>query len=307
MSLKTRLESGVGLTAFMMLLAAPAWAQLAEQLKSYTGRNAAGYFEPLIDAFGADLSPGWYHSSRIPESGLHIDFEMVVMSAQFSDADKTFTASTESGFRPEQTAEAPTVVGPRQAVRVDGLSGTSFYFPGGFDLSSFDFAIPQLRVGTIYGTEATIRFGMIYSGDASLGDISLYGFGVRHSVSRYVDDLPVDVAAGVSWQRFALGENERGGDLVSAQAWTVGLQASKRFSWFEPYAGVAYNDFGLDLSYEGDSSDDAIEMSLDSGDHYRMTLGLSMHVLFAVVHGEYNIGGQDAFALGLAMGYHRQR
>ncbi len=304
MALKTRLKSGVGLAALILSLASPAFAQLGEQLKSYTGRNASGYFEPLIDAFGADLSAGWYHSARIPEGGLHIDVEMVFMSARFSDADRTFTAATESGFKPEQTAEAPTVVGPREAVRVDGISETSFYFPGGFDLRSFDFAVPQFRVGAPYGTEATIRFGLIYTGDAGLGDIRLYGLGARHNVSRYVDDLPVDVAVGVSWQRFELGENERGGDLVSAQSWTVGFQASKRFSWLEPYVGAAYNDFGLELSYAGDTAEDTIDMSFDSNDHYRMTLGLSMHVLFAVVHGEYNIGGQNAFALGLALGFH---
>jgi hypothetical protein len=306
-ALKTRLGKGVGLTALIVVLASPALAQLGEQLKAYTGRNATGYFEPLIDAFGADLSAGWYHTARVPKRGLHVDLEIAFMSARFSDADRTFNAATESGFRPEQTAEAPTVVGPREAVRVDGLSGTSFYFPGGFDLSSFDFAVPQLRLGALYGTEAIIRFGLMYTGDTSLGDMRLYGFGARHSVSQYIDGFPVDVAVGFSWQLFELGKNERGGDLVSAQAWTVGFQASKRFSWWEPYAGVAYNDFGLDLSYEGETAEDRIDLSLDSNDHYQMTFGCSLHVVFAAVHGEYNIGGQNAFALGLAMGFDRQR
>lgn len=304
MASRTRLGNTVGLAALILFLASHAWAQLGEQLKSYTGRNATGYFEPLIDAFGADLHAGAYHTARVPEDGLHVSLEMVFMSASFSHADRTFTAVTESGFKPEQTTKAPTVVGRREAVRVDGESGTSFSFPGGFDLDSFDFAIPQLRLGAFYGTEVMIRFGLINTGTTSLGDMHLYGLGMRHSVSRYRVDFPVDVAVGAFWQRFALGENERGGDLVSAEAWTVGLQASKRFSWWEPYVGVAYDDFGLDLSYEGDTDDDRIDMSLDSSNHYHMTLGFSVNVLFAVVHGEYNIGGQNAFALGLALGYH---
>jgi hypothetical protein len=288
----------------VLFLATPAAAQLGEQLKSYTGRNASGYFEPLIDAFGADLSAGLFHTARVPEKGLHISLEVVFMSARFSDADRTFTAVTESGFSPEQTAVVPTVVGSRKAVRVDGDAGTSFYFPGGFDLGSFDFAAPQLRLGAVWGTEATIRFGLVNTGSTTLGDMRLYGFGLRHRVSRYVDDFPVDVAVGAHWQRFALGENERGGDLVSARAWTVGLQASKRYSWLEPYVGIAYDDFSLDLSYEGDTVEDAIDLSFDSRDHYHITVGLSFNVLFAVVHGEYNIGGQHAFAVGLALGYH---
>jgi hypothetical protein len=194
-----------------------------------------------------------------------------------------------------------------EAVRVEGDAGTSFYFPGGFDLESFDFGVPQLRLGAVWGTEAMIRFGWINSGGVAHGDTYLYGFGVRHSVSRYFEDFPVDVAAGGHWQYFTMGENERGGNLVSARAWTVGLQASRRWSLWEPYVGLAYHDFGLDVSYEGDTPGDVIDLSLDSGEHFHVTVGLSLNVAFAVVHGEYNIGGQDAFALGLALGYHPLR
>jgi hypothetical protein len=225
------------------------------------------------------------------------------MSAPFSEADRTFTAVTEGGFKPEQTAEAPTVIGPKEAVYVDGESGTQFAFPGGFDLSSFDFGVPQIRLGSIYGTEALVQLGLIYPGEADLGGINFYGVGIRHSVSRYIGNFPIDAAVGAWWQRFTLGNDKKGGDIVSADAWTVGLQVSKLFSWFEPYAGVAYDDFGLKLSYEGETSEDRIEMSLESNDHFHMTVGLSANFWFAALYGEYNIGGQDAFALGMAVGY----
>jgi hypothetical protein len=287
----------------IFFLVSPVSAQLGTQLSAYTGRNASGYLEPAVDAFGADLQAGLFHTARIAERELRISLEMVIMSARFSQADRTFIAVTEFGFRPEQFAEAPTVVGDEEAVYVDGESETRFWFPGGFDLKSFEFAAPQLRLGSLYGTEALIRFGY-YPGGADLGDFSLYGVGFRHGVSQYIDSFPIDVAVGAFWQRFSLGDNERGGDLVLAEAWTVGFQASKRFSWLEPYAGVAYNDFGLDVSYEGTEPEDKIELSLDSRDHFYMTLGLSVNVSFLVVHGEYNSGGQNAFALGLAVGYH---
>ena len=307
MGSRTCLKNWVGLSALILLSASPVSAQLESQLSSYTGRNAPGYLEPLVDALAADMYAGLYHSACIPERGLQIGLEMTFMSAHFSDADRTFTAVTENGFRPEQSVEASTVVGPKGAVYVDGESGTRFAFPGGFDLGSFDFAVPQLRVGSLHGTEALLRFGFMYPGDANLGDFSLYGVGLRHSVSQYINDLPVDIAVGAVWQRFSLGNNERRGDLVSAQAWTVGFQTSKRFSWLEPYAGVAYVDFGLDLSYRGDTAEDTIEMSLDSNDHFHATLGLSANVSFAVVQAEYNIGGQNVFALGLALEFHPLR
>jgi len=302
-AIRSRPRKGACIVALVLFLASPVSAQLENQLSSYTGRNASGYLEPLVDAFGADLYAGLYHSARIPERGFHVSLEMTFMTARFSEADRTFVAVTENGFQPEQSAEAPTVVGPKEAVYVDGESGTQFAFPGGFDLESFDFGVPQLRVGVLYGTEALIRLGFVYPGEADLGDVNLYGVGIRHSVSQYINDFPVEVAVGAFWQRFSLGDSERGGDVVSAEAWSVGFQTSKRFSWLEPYAGLAYDDFGLELSYEGDTAEDRIEMSLDSEDHVHMTLGLSANIWFAAVHGEYNIGGQNVFALGMAVGY----
>jgi len=304
---RTCLKCWVGLSGLVIFLAPPVSAQIQNRLSAYTGRNAPGYFGPMVNAIGADLHSGLYHSARIPKEGFHVSLDMVFMSARFSSAKRLFVAVTEGDFRPEQSAVAPTVVGSKEPVYVDGVSGTRFWFPGGFNLASFDFAAPQLRMGSIYGTEALARFISFYTGDENLGDFGLYGVGLRHSISQYVNDLPIDVAAGAFWQRFSLGDNERGGDLVSADAWTVGFQASKRFSWLEPYAGVAYSDFDLDLSYQGTAPEDRIELSLDSGDHFRMTFGFSVNVSFLAVHGEYSSGGQDAFALGLAVGYHLVR
>jgi hypothetical protein len=289
----------------ILFLASPVSAQLGNQLSSYTGRNASGYLEPLVDAFGADLNAGLYHSARIPQGGLHLSFELLFMSVRFSDADKWFMATTEQGFRPETTMKAPTVVGSKKAVYVDGESGTRFAFPGGFDLDSFDFAVPQLRVGTLLGTEAIFRFALFYTGDSGdLGSFNLYGLGLRHSISQYFDKLPIDVAVGTFWQRFTMGENERGDDLVEAEAFTVGLNVSKQFSFFEPYAGFSYDNFAVDLSYVGDTAEDNIDMSLDSDDNYRGTFGAAFNFGFFAAHGEYNIGGQDAFAIGLALRYH---
>jgi hypothetical protein len=301
---RTSLKYRVGLSALILFLASPVSAQLGDRLSSYTGRNASGYFEPIVDGVGADLHSGLYHSARIPERELSISLEMTYMSARFSRAERTFVAFTDGVFEPETSVVAPTVVGPDEVIVVKRPYEIAM-FPSGFDIKSFDFAAPQLRIGSIYGTEALVRFFFLYTGDADLGNFSLYGLGFRHSVSQYVTGLPIDVAVGAFWQRFSLGGNERGGDIVSADAWTVGLQASKRFSWLEPYAGVAYDNFGMDLSYyERTTPEDKIELSFDSGDHYHMTLGLSINVSFLVVHGEYNSGGQDAFALGLALGYH---
>jgi hypothetical protein len=306
-ALKTRHLGWFGLSALILSLASPVSAQLGEQLSSYTGRNAPGYLEPLVDAFGADMNAGLYHSARIPKRGLYVGVELVYMSAWFSDADRTFTAVTELGFQPEQRVEAPTVVGSGDPVYVDGYAETEYVFPGGFEISSFDFAVPQFRVGADLGTEAVFRLGYIDPGEEDIGNVTLYGVGARHSVSQYFNDLPIDVAVGGFWQRFSLGNSERGGQQVTAEAWTMGVQLSRCFSWLEPYAGVSYDDFVLRLAYEGATADDSIGMTLESNDHFHATLGLSINISSMVIHGEYNIGGHSALALGAAVAFHPLR
>jgi hypothetical protein len=307
LAFRTSLKLRVGLSALILFAASSVSAQLGGHLAAYTGRNASGYLRPIVDGIGADVHSGLYHSARIPKEGLRVSLEFVFMSAHFSSAERSFVGITESGFQPETTSVVPTIVGSKEPVRVDGLANTVFWFPGGFDIGSIDFVAPQVRVGSFHGTEAVARFLFFYTGHEDLGNFGHYGVGFRHSVSQYVIDLPIDVAVGAFWQHISLGDNERGGDLVSANAWTVGLQASKRYSRFEPYVGVAYDSFGMDVSYQGDTSEDNIELSLDSGDHFHATLGVSVNVSFLAVHGEYNSGGQDAFALGLAVGYHPLR
>jgi hypothetical protein len=233
-----------------------------------------------VDAFGADLNAGLYHSARVPSGGFHISLELLFMSAVFTDEDRTFLATTEGNFSPEQTTEAPTVVGSRKAVYVDGDASTRF----------------------AYGTEALFRFAFFYTGNTSLGDFNLYGLGLRHSISQYLAvNFPVDMAVSAFWQRFSTGDNQKGDDLVSTEAFTAGIQVSRQFAMWEPYVGMSYDLFSMDVTYQGDSAEDVIDLSFESSEHLHMTFGLSFNVAFLVAHGEYNIGAQDAFALGLVV------
>jgi hypothetical protein len=258
-----------------------------------------------VDAFAADLNAGLFHSARIPANGLHISLEIRGMSVFFNDKDQTFLATTENGFRPEQTVAAPTVVGSKRAVILRGDSNTEFAFPGGFDIGSFALAVPQLRIGSLYGTEAVLRYLFYDTGNADLGDLDLYGVGVRHSISQYLGPaFPVDLAMSFFWQDVSLGKNVAGGDLIDAKAMSVGIHASRRF-WnlqpfdLQPFAGLTYDTFALDVSYETNSSGDTIDLEFDTESHLHLTLGLSLGFRFVDVYGEYNVSVQNAFSIGL--------
>lgn len=284
------------LAAAALLIAAPAGAQIADQLSAYTGANAEGYLQPLADAFGADLNSNWYCSAYIPVDGFHWGIEFPIMGVIFSDDVATFTATTQDGFTPEQEVEAPTVVGDGGSITVDGDANSQFTFPGGFDLNSFGMTVPQLRLGNYMGTEAVIRMFVFDQSDVELGNVSLYGFGLRHSISQYMEpDFPVAISAGLLYQKFSVGD-----DFIDANAFTIGVQCSKNFGWIEPYGGVSYDMFSMDVSYTSDDED--VDLSLDAEGGAHLTLGVALGIKPVMMNAEYNLASTSSFGFGLYIG-----
>jgi hypothetical protein len=290
---------------FALLLASPVMAQIEDHLSAYTGENAEGYLDPLVGAIGATMNAGLYRSAHIPKAGFTIALEFPVMGLYFGDDDETFTATTESGFSPRQTADAPTVIGPTGAVLVKGDGGTTYAFPGGFDVASFAFTAPQLRIGSAFGTEAMIRFIALKVGDNELGDIMLLGLGARHSLSQYFKVAPpVDLAASFFWQSFKLGENESGDDLLKMNTYSFGIQASRHFPPFlTPYTGLSYNSYTTDISYESEAGggEESIDLSFDDG-YVQWTLGVELNASILDIFVEYNVASRSSFAFGLGLG-----
>jgi hypothetical protein len=289
-------------------MAASAFADSAvqNQISVYTGANAVGYLQPLANAFGAALNSSFGYSASIPKASFHISLEAPVMGVIFEDEDRTFDATTESGFNPSTTAKAPTVVGNGDAVMVTGNGGATFAFPGGLDLNSLGLVVPQLRVGALMGTEALVRWIAFEQSDADIGKISLFGIGGRHSISQYMGPKPLlDLAVGAMWQQVNVGDNGHGGEFCSTDAFSLQLQASKRapvgFLTFEPYAGVAWEKFSADISYD-DTNGNPVDISLDGGNDMRFTIGAGFNFVAGHLWADYNFADTDNFSFGLALG-----
>lgn len=298
---RTRSLAALGCVVLVLLASVPVSAQIEDAISAYTGANAEGYLEPLAQAIGADLNSALFHSAHVPEGGLHVSLELGLMAVLFSDDDETFMATTEMGFSPETTVEASTVIGPTGAVIVDGDGGTAFPFPGGFNLASFALAAPQLRIGSFRGTEALIRYMVFDTGDVEIGNVDLQGYGLRHSISQYFTGLPVDIAAGIMYQRFKLGD-----DLIDATAFSFGAQASMSvplvFAVIEPYAGLSMDTFQMNVEYD-DEDGDPMSVEFDSRSTAHLTLGLHAQVTVVSLYGEYNIAEQSGFAFGMGFGF----
>ena len=276
------------------------------QISVYTGDNASGYLQPLANAFGAALNSSFGYSAYIPKSSFHISLEAPVMGVFFEDDERTFEATTESGFQPTTTADAPTVVGEGEAVTITGTGGATFSFPGGLDLNSFGLVVPQLRLSSLAGTEAVLRWIAYESGDADIGKIELFGIGGRHSLSQYMGASPMlDLAVGFLWQTFSVGENDFGDDFVSSDALSLQLQGSKRaplgFVTFEPYATLAWEKLDLDLAYD-DSNGDPVEVSMEGENDVRFTIGAGFNFVAGQVWADYSFANTNNFSFGLALG-----
>lgn len=287
------------------VLAVPAGAQVQDQISVYTGSNAVGYLQPLADAFGATLNDAFFYSAYIPPSGFRISLEVPVMGVIFEDGDKMFTATSEGGFMPTTTTSVPTVVGNSKAVIVPGQSGTSFAYPGGLDVNSFGVAVPQLRISSLKGTEAIVRWIAFDTGDVEFGDINLFGIGGRHSISQYLEAPPVDVSVGLMYQTFDLGENTFGNDFVASTAFSIGAQGSKRFPigflTFEPFTSLSFDRFKMDVEYD-DAANAKQTVEFDAESTVKWTLGAGFNFVAGHLWGAYNLASTNSFSFGLALG-----
>ncbi len=276
----------------------PGLAQDIDQMvSSYLGDNGQGYMEPLGDAFGSSLNSGFYRSARI-KKGFHLSLGVHSMLAQISDDQRVFKASTESGFSPAKTIEAPTIFGNAEPVVVKGDAGTAFTFPSGLDVERLPLAVPQVTVGALFGTEATVRFMQMDLGE-NFKQLKLLGYGVRHSVSQYLSAFPVDLAAAVYMQQFKIG------DIVDANAFYYGIQASKKASILTLYGGIGISQSTMKIKYVNDSTDDPVEIAFDLKSDGKMcaTAGICFDLGGLYINADYNIGAQNILTAGLGFSF----
>jgi len=285
------------LGALILLVPGAKAQKLEDYLSRYLGDNGKKYLQPLGDAFGATMNSGLYHTAHIPRAGLRLGLDVLVPVALISDNQRSFKATTEAGFYPVTTKEVPTVFGDTQPVAVAGQGGTVYNFPGGYDLSILPLAMPQLTIGSLLGTEVTLRYAATQLNE-DVGDLSLTGIGVRHSISQYIPLFPVDVAVSYFHQTLKVG------DIVDAATNVVGVQASKSLGLLSLYGGVAYENASLDVSYtRGEGAEaETIAFNLTGANKMRMTVGVNLKLALFQLHADYNLASQNSACLGLYMG-----
>lgn len=283
----------------MLFVTAGARAQsdLETTLKQFDADGVKGYIQPIADLFGANMNAGLYHSAKLEPAGFHIALDIVAMGANVGDDQKTYNAKAPAGFEP--TFKTATVFGGKKST-VRSTIDTSLSYSGIADgilnTSLFPLAAPQVTLGYIYGTSATLRFVTVPSSvTKSLGSITLFGLGVQHSVSQYLPEFPVDLSGGLFYSRFSVG------DFIDFNSIAFGAQASKKFAVLAVYGGLQYESSTMSLEYTSSSSS-KVNVDLDGANTIRFTLGAGLDLVVLHVFADANFGSITNFSAGIGFG-----
>lgn len=260
----------------------------------YTRKHGDAFLAPLPDAFTTGMHSGMFHSAEI-KKGFHIYLGASVSVAYISEAMRMYQTEIEV-LNETYQVDAPTIFGENESVQVLIPGGTVYSFPAGFDLGFLPVAAPQLRIGTLAGTEALLRYFSFDLGE-STGRLELMGYGVRHSINPYFPQLDWDIALALYQQQITLG------DIVRANSQLFHLQMGNTHGILNYYGFVAFQNGQIDVHYTFEDALNTEEINLSLKNHQRFFggAGLGLRLAILQLNGEVNVGQQFIVSGGLGI------
>ncbi|MES2765820.1 MAG: DUF6588 family protein [Bacteroidota bacterium] len=135
----------------------------------------------------------------------------------------------------------------------NNLPDRSFPLPRGQNMSYLVAAVPQLEVGSLFGTELLVRYIPPIVLDTSVGKFAFWGIGLKHSITQYFEEPSFDAAIQAVYQGTSL-ENKVGvtGAVLKADGtiWNMNIHASKHFEGIvDIFGGFSFETLSIDASY----------------------------------------------------------
>ncbi|MBK8955033.1 MAG: hypothetical protein IPM34_05690 [Saprospiraceae bacterium] len=262
---------------------------------AYIDANSAGYVQPLADLFTSNLHTGTREWSSI-DTSLYFRVGMVATIAYPSTSQKTFTATTDPDFDPMQSAAAPTIIGSIQPVYVDGVNGTVYVFPGGYNIRRMPMATPQLTVGGIFNTEFTARY-FAFELDDNLGKVKMLGLGFRHSLNPYLKMIPLDLSVGYFYQQF------KDDPYLTHNAHLMSLHVGKSGKFWSAQLIGAVQSASTDIEYQytRNSETKVNKINLTNKQALAVELSAALRLAFINVHSSIQYSGSVTAAAGISL------
>ncbi len=211
-------------------------------------------------------------------------------SMKITFAQRTITTNTSLGSRTD------TIPGQIIPLPVGGILDGVTLVP---------FFAPQLSIGTFVGTQFTFRYLPSVKVSADIGEFKYFGFGVQHNPGIWFPNpLPVDLSVSYFTQTLDVGT------IFSTKTSAFGVNVSKRFGPgalnITPYAGFLIESSTMTFTYDynvelanGQIQANHITFDLEGENKSRITLGLSLKILFLNVNADYNLGKYNSASAGL--------
>jgi len=283
--------------------AAVAQSGLEAGIRQYNATAIKGYVQPLADVLVANLAGGYHNGAPPPESRFTVTLEFAGSLAAISDELRSYTATLPPGFQPA-TFSTPTVFGgSAPAVNHTLISGISYRGSDGLvDGDYFPSLAPQLRVGGLAGTEVIVRWVsssvLPYLKDEDFPELTIFGIGARHNLSRYFPDMPVGVSLAASYNTLAFG------DIIDLSSVSFAMQANRDFGYLGLYGGLSSDGGSMNLTYESTdpSSSGAVDTDVDASRELRLTIGAALNIPILRVFADATFGGVSTYSFGLRIG-----
>lgn len=128
----------------------------------------------------------------------------------------------------------------------------SYPLPNGQNLSFLPLAVPQIEIGSLFGTELLVRYIPLLNWGNNIGNFGFGAVGLKHSLSQYLKDAPLELALQAVYQTTTLTNTigVTGAKLrADATIFTGNVHASKRWGNFEVYGGAAFDNLNITASY----------------------------------------------------------
>ncbi|KYK23507.1 hypothetical protein AYK24_07380 [Thermoplasmatales archaeon SG8-52-4] len=218
-------------------------------------------------------------------------FGIVTTTGLIKNSQKTFEASSPYGG----TVEVPTIFGSNEPIQVQRPNGLAENYPGGGSMKILPLAVPQLSIGGLYGTEVSFRYFVTDLGE-DVGQMNLFGWGLRHSVSQYFENLPVDIAVGYYNLSYKLG------DYVDSRLNLITTQADYSVGILDFYGGLGFEMNKMDIEYTPNEENTPVTHNYENKP-FRFIAGVNLNLGVFKLHGDYNLSSSSVFSLGMGLGF----
>lgn len=180
---------------------------------------------------------------------------------------------------------------------------TQLVLPGGIGFRYGFFPNAQVAVGLPMGTELQLRFSPTISMPRGLGDFNMFGAGARISIDQFIPIplFPIDIAAGVFFQKTDMGPISMNSSLIHAEV-------SRSLPIVTVYGGLGFEKSALKVDYTIDSQNPAlngtrVKFKINGDDAFRATVGARLKFLIFNLNADYSIGAFSVANLGLGLSF----